>query len=165
MKVGINKGWYIVVLTSCVNWYQLISIDVNWHLLTSCWRSSTWRHASFFIMVDVNWCQLTTIDLTRQTWCFLTPMTFFDVFWRLLAIFKNSKISKIFWRKLTKIDASVNLKPRQLTSIDVNWYQLTSIIVSQSHLTSTNNNWRQMTSDLMFFDAFWCFLMYIDDIR
>ena len=129
---------------------QLTFIDV---MLTFVTFNDVMRHfSSWLTSIDDNWLDASDMmffDAHDVFWCFLT---FFDVYWRFL---KFQKISKNFWRKLTKIDASVNLKPRQLTSI----------IVSQSHLTSTNNNWRQMTSDLMFFDTFWCFLMYIDDIR
>ena len=120
---------------------QLKSIDINWRQLTFidviCIFHLGWRQLTF---IDDNWLDaldMMFFDAHDVFWCFLNS---FDVYWRFLKFQKNLE------KFLTKIDD--NLKPRHLTSI----------IVSQSHLTSTNTNWRQMTSDLIIFDAFWCFV-------
>ena len=115
---------------------------------------------SFFIMVDVNWLDASDMmffDAHDVFWCFLT---FFDVYWRFL---KFQKISKNFWRKLTKIDISVNLKPRQLTSIDINWRQLSSAKVIWRQLTTIDVKWLQTWCFLTPFDVFWFILTIFDN--
>jgi len=99
---------HIVVWTSCVNWRQLISIDVNWRQLTFIDVMLTFVNMTSCVIFHHGWRQLTSIDdnwLDASDMMFFDAhdvfwffLTFFDVYWRFL---KFQKISKNFWRKLT----------------------------------------------------------------
>ena len=146
---------------SCVNVLrQLTSIVINWRQLTFIEVMLTFVNMTSCVIFHHGWRQLTwrvRHDVFWRPWRFLM---FFDVYWRFL---KFQKISKNFWRKLTKIDASVNLKPRQLTSIDINWRQLSSAKVIWRQLTTIDVKWLQTWCFLTPFDVFWCILTIFDN--
>ena len=124
------------MVTSCENWRRLTSIDINWSQLTNVIITS--------IVIFTS--SLTWIDLTRQTWCFLTPLTFYDLLLRFLMFFDVlKKLKKKFlqilsdanWSKLTSIETSIYVRLlNALSPIDVSSRQLTLIKTQKWILTS-----------------------------
>ena len=77
---------------------------------------------------DVIWLQMTWRVSYDVSCCFLTTMTIFDHFWRLMTTFKIKKIQKKYMTILTINDLSVILFDviwRPMTLIDVNLIQIT----------------------------------------
>ena len=113
--------------------------------------SSRWHKSYFFMLFFlVVWisCMLSFVNMTSYVnWLNASEMIFLTFYYVLGRFIKFQKIFKFFWHnrlKLTKIDTGDNLLLRQFTSVDIKWYQLTSIIVSQSHLTTIDVKWRQI---------------------
>ena len=126
---------------------QLMLIDIYWRHVDVRQHniiSFKYIHSSFFVMVDVSWRQLTLRVSYDVFWRLWRIQMFFYVFWGFL------KFQKIFaenWRK----------RNLMTSSIDINWRQLISIFVSQSHFF----HFRQDD----FFNDFWSFSTFFDAIR